>query len=104
MTNVFTDIPETLPQEIFQDIITTGLVRIERILSQGHVSPENGWYDQVEHEWVIVLKGKGIIEFEDGRQVALAQGDYFNIQAHEKHRVIYTSDSETTIWLAVFYQ
>ncbi|MDC0610319.1 cupin domain-containing protein [Vibrio sp.] len=104
MTNVFTDIPETLPQEIFQDIITTGSVRIERILSQGHVSPENGWYDQVEHEWVIVLQGEGIIEFEDGRQVTLDQGDYFNIQAHEKHRVIYTSDSETTIWLAVFYQ
>jgi cupin 2 domain-containing protein len=41
-------------------------VRIERILSRGHASPESGWYDQDEHEWVIALRGRGRLEFDDG--------------------------------------
>jgi cupin 2 domain-containing protein len=29
-------------------------IRIERIVSEGHASPEGFWYDQSEHEWVLV--------------------------------------------------
>jgi hypothetical protein len=31
-------------------------VRIERIISHGHASPADFWYDQPQHEWVIVLR------------------------------------------------
>jgi cupin 2 domain-containing protein len=31
-------------------------VRIERIISHGHASPLGFWYDQDQHEWIVVLK------------------------------------------------
>ena len=39
-------------------------VRIERIVSRGHASPPNFWYDQPQAEWVIVLAGSAAIAFE----------------------------------------
>lgn len=104
MANIFCDIPSALPNEIFEDIISTEKLRIERIVSKGQASPSTGWYDQSENEWVIVLSGYGVIEYENGIKVTLKQGDYLNIKAHEKHRVVETSPDEITIWLAVFYR
>ncbi|MUK49946.1 cupin domain-containing protein [Aliivibrio fischeri] len=104
MPNLFTDIPNELPSEIFEDILSTPNIRIERILSHGHCSPEQGWYDQDENEWVLVLSGFGVIEFDDGRVITLNKGDYLNIKAHEKHKVQATAPNETTVWLAVFYR
>lgn len=103
MTNIFSNIPSELPNEIFQDIITTEKLRVERIVSKGQTSPESGWYDQSENEWVIVLSGYGIIEYINGDTVTLKQGDYLNIKAHEKHRVAETSADKVTVWLAIFY-
>ena len=103
MPNIFSNIPDSIPEEIFEDIISTEGVRIERILSHGQGSPETGWYDQAENEWVLVLRGQGVIEFESGQVVTLSAGDYINIRAGEKHRVVRTSAEEVTVWLAVFY-
>lgn len=104
MPNLFSDIPEEIANEIFEDIVNTSSVRIERIISKGHSSPETGWYDQDEHEWVLVLSGEGVLGFEDGTQVTLKTGDYINIQAHQKHKVVRTASDEATVWLAVFYR
>lgn len=103
MANIFSNIPSELPNEIFEDIIITEKLRVERIVSKGHSSPESGWYDQSENEWIIVLSGYGVIEYENGNKVALKEGDYLNIKAHEKHRVIETSPDAATVWLAIFY-
>ena len=103
LTNIFNNIPSDIPNEIFEDIIDTGKLRVERIVSKGHTSPETGWYDQTENEWVIVLSGYGVIEYIGGETVVLKQGDYLNIKAHEKHRVIETSSNVATVWLAIFY-
>ena len=103
MANIFSNIPSNLPHEIFEDILVTEKLRIERIISKGHSSPETGWYDQDENEWVIVLSGYGVIEYENGVKVTLKDGDYLNIKAHEKHRVLETSSEEATAWLAIFY-
>lgn len=103
MPNIFSNIPNTIPEEIFEDILSTEGVRIERILSHGQSSPETGWYDQAENEWVLVLRGQGVIEFENGQLVTLSAGDYFNIKAGEKHRVASTTAEEITVWLAIFY-
>ncbi|ADZ92646.1 cupin domain-containing protein [Marinomonas mediterranea] len=103
MNNVFSDIPKSIPDEIFEDILSTGNIRIERIVSDGHSSPDVGWYDQSEHEWVLVLKGQGVIEFEAGRICTLSEGDFINIEAGTKHKVLSTSPDEVTIWLAIFY-
>jgi len=92
-----------MPNEIFEDIISTQTLRIERIVSKGQTSPETGWYDQSENEWVIVLSGFGVIEYSNGVKVTLKEGDYLNIKAHDKHRVIETSSDDATVWLAIFY-
>jgi cupin 2 domain-containing protein len=103
LENIFSNIPSELPNEIFEDIIITEKLKIERIVSMGQASPDTGWYDQSENEWIIVLSGYGVIEYINGVKVTLKQGDYLNIKAHEKHRVIETSPDEVTVWLAIFY-
>ncbi len=104
MPNILSNIPDQLPEEVFEDIVSANNIRIERILSHGHQSPDIGWYDQSEHEWVMVLEGKGVIEFDGGQVITLSKGDYLNISAGQKHRVVSTDQHEVTVWLAVFYQ
>lgn len=101
--NLLTDIPNDLPKEVIRDIIETDSVRIKRIISKGQKGPEQGWYDQDENEWVLVVQGAGILEFETGEQIELNSGDYLNIPAHKKHRVSWTDPKEETVWLAIFY-
>jgi cupin 2 domain-containing protein len=96
--NIFDALPADISNEIFEDIVRTSHVRIERIISQGHSSPEVGWYDQDENEWVIILEGSGSILFEDGRQVVLNKGDYLNIPAHSKHKVLGTDKGFEVQW------
>ena len=76
--------------------------RIERIVSEGHVSPEGFWYDQGEPEWVALLQGTAELEFEDGRRHPMGAGDWLTIPAHERHRVAHTSSDPPCVWLAVF--
>ena len=102
MTNLFSEIPGTLPDELSQTLVSAATCRIERILSHGHASPDDFWYDQDQHEWVIVLKGAAKLRFEDG-MIEMKPGDYLNIPAHKKHRVEWTTQDEPTIWLAVHY-
>jgi cupin 2 domain-containing protein len=103
--NILTDIPENLDEEIFQNLLQSGSVRVERIVSQGHASPPSFWYDQDDGEWVLVLKGAAIIEFEDDPEPRrLGPGEYVNILPHRRHRVAWTDPNEPTVWLAVFYR
>ena len=102
--NIFTDLPtQPLQSEQFLELFKHKDMRIERILSQGQCSPEHGWYDQDEHEWVMVLQGSAKLEFDDGRQQTLTKGDFVYLAPHCRHKVIYTSAEELTIWLAVFW-
>ena len=102
--NLFDSLPKDLDVEVFEDIVRSSTVRIERIVSKGHTSPDTGWYDQNENEWVMVVKGKASLEFEDGSICDLSAGDYVNIPAHIKHKVSWTDPNEITIWLTVFYK
>lgn len=101
--NLRDNIPTELPAEVVDSLLTGSSFRVERIVSLGHASPPDFWYDQPEHEWVLVIQGSGTIEFADGRQLTLQRGDYINIPAHCKHRVIETSPETETIWLAIFF-
>jgi cupin 2 domain-containing protein len=100
--NLFSDLPKSLPNELIEVLAGNQHVRIERIVSHGHTSPEGFWYDQEEHEWVLVLRGEAKLQFEDG-MIEMKVGDRINIPAHQKHRVELTTPDEPTIWLAVFY-
>ena len=104
MKNLLESIPAVAGEEVFEEILGTAAVRIERIVSRGHTSPAKGWYDQHEHEWVLVLQGAGKILFEDGPEQLLRAGDHLNIPARQKHRVTWTDPAAVTIWLAVFHR
>lgn len=101
--NLFENIPESLPEEIIETIAESKNVKIERIISKGHSSPKNFWYDQEKNELVTVLKGKAKLIFNENELVELCAGDYLNIPAHKKHRVEWTDPDTETIWLAIFY-
>jgi cupin 2 domain-containing protein len=101
-SNLYTDLPALLPEELVEKLVDTKDIRIERIVSTGHASPPGFWYDQPESEWVVVLHGEGVLEFEDER-CRMVPGDYVLIPPHRKHRVVSTSMKEPTVWLAVFF-
>jgi cupin 2 domain-containing protein len=100
--NIFDDLPHHLPKEFVQTLLEAANLRIERIISHGHASPEGFWYDQGQHEWVVVLKGAARLQFEDG-MVEMKPGDFINIPAFKKHRVDWTTPDEPTVWLGVRY-
>ncbi len=106
--NLFGQIPSPLPNEVFTDLVSTNHVRIERILSLGHQTPSGEWFDQDEHEWVLLVQGEAILVFitpDTGEQerAHLGPGDYINIPAHLQHRVEWTHPTEATVWLCIYY-
>ena len=103
MSNLFANVPVDLPEELMEQLAGEGSVRIERIVSRGHSSPPEGWYDQDQHEWVVVLQGRAVLAYPDKPDLSLGPGDYASIAPHEKHRVAWTAPDEDTIWLAVHY-
>ena len=102
--NIFSGIPEQIPNEILETIIKSDQFKIERITSRGQSTTEGYWYDQKKNEWVLVLKGNAGLLFEGSEEIVIMKaGDYINIPAHKKHRIEWTDTKEETIWLAVHY-
>ena len=103
--NLFQNIPEELNQELVEKLIEQDSFRLERIVSRGQNSPPDFWYDQDEHEWVVILAGKAQLQIDGLEQpVILNPGDTCNLPAHTKHRVAWTAPNQDTIWLAVFWE
>ena len=98
MNNLFANIPTDLPEELFETLVENDSIRIERIVANGHASPDGFWYDQPENEWVVVLRGAARLRFED-EVVAMKPGNWINIPAHKKHRVDWTTPDAPTVWV-----
>ncbi len=101
--NIFSGLPASLNKEVFENLVTAENIRIERIISRGHSSPETGWYDQDENEWVMLVSGSATLLFEGEKDVELKKGDFLLIPARQRHKVLRTSADQPTIWLAVFF-
>jgi cupin 2 domain-containing protein len=102
--NLFSDVPRELPEELVSTVLSASSFRVERIVSRGHASPEGFWYDQPQHEWVLLVSGAARLRFEGGAaDVELKPGDYVNIPAHRRHRVEWTALDVDTVWLAIHY-
>jgi len=101
--NIFKNIPQNLPEELFETLVKNDSVHIERIVSYGQATADEQWYDQEKNEWVLLLKGAAKIKFEKDEMINLQPGDYLNIAAHKKHRVEWTQENTETIWLAIHY-
>jgi cupin 2 domain-containing protein len=101
IANIF-NLPLSLPPiEVFEPLVSTDNILIERIISTGQVTPSGEWYDQDKDEWVLLLQGEASLVYADGSKVRLIAGNYLLIPAHQKHRVEYTSSEPPCIWLAI---
>lgn len=100
--NIFEKIKIDKKDEQFLEIFKNDKIKIEKIVSNGQKSPQNFWYEQEKSEYILLLSGYAILEFEDF-EIELKKGDCLNIDAFLKHRVKFTSLDEPTIWFAVFY-
>ncbi len=103
--NIFEGIPPVLVKELFQTLAESGTVRVERIISDGHGTPQGEWYDQGWDEWVLLISGGATLLF-DGESTpqTLKPGDHLMIPAGCRHRVESTTANQKTIWLAVHFQ
>ncbi len=104
--NLFDGIPDDLPEELVSVLAENENVKIERIVSAGHASPEGFWDDQKQSEWVLLVSGSAVLSIEKDsgvEQIKLKPGDHLLIPARQRHRVESTSTTEKTIWMAVFY-
>ena len=99
--NLLSDLPLAGPEESLISILERPGLRIERIVSQGHVTPADRTYQQAEDEWVMVVEGAARLWLEGTGEVELGRGDHLLIPAGVRHRVTWTTPSEPTVWLAV---
>lgn len=88
-------------EEDFTVLLRTHSFRLERITSYSATSPPHFWYDQPEQEWVMLVRGSAILQFDPGGTLQLNAGDHLTIPAHLKHRVEQTS--EDAVWLALHF-
>jgi cupin 2 domain-containing protein len=102
--NLFNGIPAALQEEFFQTLVESGTVRIERIVSDGHATPQGEWYDQGGDEWVLLVSGGATLRFDDGAApLILKPGDHVMIPSGCRHRVERTASGQKTVWLAVHF-
>ena len=103
LSNLFGSLPPAgTADEVFNDLLAVPGLRIERIVSRGQCSPPGFWYEQEWDEWVLVLRGEAGLQVEGREDVLkLEAGDHAWLPAGRRHRVAYTSATETTLWLAV---
>lgn len=102
--NILANLPTDLSNEIFETIVESESVRIERIVSNGQATPEGKWYDQERAEWVLLLAGSAGLLFEGHDEPRrLAPGDHLLIPAGCRHRVAWTDPAVQTVWLAVHF-
>ena len=103
--NLFAPLPPPAPVETLSVLWQTPGVRVEQIVSWGHVTPPDEWYDQQTDEWVVLLSGAarlriaGRVEF-----LEMRPGDWMLIPARMRHRVEWTDPDQETFWLAIHAQ
>jgi cupin 2 domain-containing protein len=100
--NLFQTEPKVGVEERVEELCSGANVRVETIISLGQCSPEGFWYDQEEDEFVALLSGAALLEWQSGERTQLEPGDWIDIPAGVRHRVAWTHPSEPTAWLAVF--
>jgi len=89
--------------ETTETVLAMPAFRVVRIVSRGDRSPEGYWYDQDEHEWVMVITGEAELTVEGEGTRRLGPGESLLLPRRTRHRVERTSEAGPTEWLAVFF-
>ena len=100
-SNLLANLPDASAEEVFETLAEWPGIRLERIVSNGQITPEGEWYDQEQDEWVMVLAGAARLLIEDEGEIALGPGDTVFLPAHKRHRVTWTDTDQPTVWLAL---
>jgi cupin 2 domain-containing protein len=100
MTNLFDLSGKETGKELFSTLFEQEGILIERIVSCGETTD---WYDQEVDEWLVLIEGEAVLEYENRGQQKLTRGDTLYLPARQKHRVIFTSTKPPCVWLAVFF-
>jgi cupin 2 domain-containing protein len=104
VNNLFALIPENLEKEYFEKLLKNEHFFLEKIVSEGQITPPDTWLCENTDEWVIVLSGSAKLSFKnDNSTVELQAGDYLTIPAGTHHRVEWTDPNTKTVWLALHY-
>lgn len=101
IANLLSDLPAPGEKEAFESILERPGLRIERIVSHGHVTRSDEPYEQPEDEWVLLVEGAARLWLDGQGEVALSPGDHLLIPAGLRHRVTWTLPDAPTVWLAV---
>lgn len=88
-------------QEVFEELVKSKDFLVERIYTTKAFKQPGKWYDQERDEWVLLLQGNALLEFEEEKIVRLDKGDYIFIPVHKKHRIRQSSEESNCIWLAI---
>ncbi|ACC70677.1 cupin domain-containing protein [Paraburkholderia phymatum] len=103
--NLFSGEAKRDDEERIDMLVAGQRLNVERIVSMGHTSPPGFWYDDSRAEWVVLLSGAAVLEFEEDAALHdMRPGDYVLIEPHCRHRVAWTQDNERTVWLAIYYE
>ncbi len=104
INNLFANIPANFKEEYFEEILSTEDFFLERIISEGQITPIGTWLCEDTNEWVILLSGSAKIQFKlSGSTLSLHPGDHFTIPAGTYHRVEWTDPNAKTVWLAMHF-
>jgi cupin 2 domain-containing protein len=103
LKNVFDNLPLPAKAEVFTELLSRPDARIERIVSNGHVTPVGSPFDQDHDEWILLLRGSAGLWLDGDGERDLRPGDHMLIPAHRLHRVTRTADHEPTVWLAIHF-
>ena len=99
--SLFSEAAPEAADEVFTTLLEKPGLKIERIVSHGHASPADFWYDQEQEEWVLLVRGEAVLQVEGQPDLRLKAGDHLRIPAHLRHRVAMVSDD--ALWLAVHF-
>ena len=104
LSSIFSNIPDSIKEEIFETLLKANHFKLERIISTGQATPSGEWYSHDSNEWVMLLSGSAGLLFEGGEEVLVMNpGDYVHIPARQRHRVEWTDTDQKTVWLALHY-
>lgn len=90
--------------ENFSNLLVKSNFKLEKIVSKGYKTPKSKWLKEDIDEFVMLLKGKAELLFENGQTVVLMEGDYLTIPANTKHKVIKTSVRPLCYWLTIHFK
>ena len=89
---------------VLETLFENSDVKIERVTAHGQITPDGDFPDEPSHEFLVLLKGQLVLEYQDETESAkLGPGDFAIADADQRTRADYTSVDEETVWIKVSF-